>query len=85
MTLPADENLKMLEENGDDQGNSSGKIDHEDHETEFQLHIAFIVMFVMLFLYIVIGSFMEKLHLPVCHETGVMILIGIAVSFLLSL
>ena len=85
MTLPADENLKMFEENGDDQGNSSGKIDHEDHETEFQLHIAFIVMFVMLFLYIVIGSFMEKLHLPVCHETGVMILIGIAVSFLLSL
>jgi len=27
---------------------------------------------------------MEKLHLPVCHETGVMILIGIAVSFILK-
>ena len=38
----------------------------------------------MLLLYIVIGSFMEKLHLPVCHETGVMILLGIAVSFILK-
>jgi len=84
MTLPADENLKILEDNGSDHGNSSRDTDHENHD-EFQLHIAFIVMFVMLFLYIVIGSFMEKLHLPVCHETGVMILIGIAVSFLLSL
>jgi len=27
---------------------------------------------------------MEKLHLPVCHETGVMILIGIAVSFIIK-
>jgi len=27
---------------------------------------------------------MEKLHLPVCHETGVMILIGIVVSFILK-
>jgi hypothetical protein len=32
----------------------------------------------------VVGSFMEKLHLPVCHETGVMILIGIAVSFIIK-
>jgi hypothetical protein len=38
----------------------------------------------MLLLYIVVGSYMEKLHLPVCHETGVMILIGIAVSFILK-
>jgi len=41
-------------------------------------------MFTMLLLYIVVGSFMEKLHLPVCHETGVMILIGIAVSFIIK-
>lgn len=41
-------------------------------------------MFSMLLLYIVVGSYMEKLHLPVCHETGVMILIGIAVSFILK-
>ena len=27
---------------------------------------------------------METLHLPVCHETGVMILLGIAVSFLIK-
>ena len=41
-------------------------------------------MFSMLLLYIVVGSYMEKLHLPICHETGVMILIGIAVSFILK-
>ena len=41
---------------------------------------------IMLFLglltvYIIVGTFMESKHCAIGHETGVIILIGIAVSF----
>jgi sodium/hydrogen exchanger-like protein 6/7/sodium/hydrogen exchanger 8 len=34
-------------------------------------------------MYITIGSFMEKAHFPVGHETGVMILFGIGASYII--
>ena len=57
-----------------------GGEDAEDPEEEGPKLIGFCVVFVTLALYIFIGSFMEMMHFPVGHETGVIILVGIVIS-----
>lgn len=55
--------------------------EHEEHpDEEWPKLIGFVVVFVVLTLYITIGSFMEMMHFPVGHETGVIILVGILIS-----
>ena len=48
-----------------------------DHRLTFIAAIAFLTL---LILYITIGTYMEDKHPPVGHETGVIIIIGIAFS-----
>jgi len=45
-----------------------------------QLPIEVAVIFIMLMLYVVLGSFMEHKHAPFGHETGVALIAGLIVS-----
>jgi NhaP-type Na+/H+ or K+/H+ antiporter len=39
-----------------------------------------LIIFILLLIYVVAGSFMESRHCPFGHETGIAIIIGLAVS-----
>lgn len=51
----------------------------EEHGHGPLLH-GLIVVLSTLVLYVLIGSFMEMMHFPVGHETGVIIIVGIVIS-----
>ena len=53
----------------------------EDSESETKG--VFFLFAIMLILYSLIGSYMEKAKPPIFHETGVIILIGITISFII--
>lgn len=53
---------------------------HSHEEAEANLRITTIMFFTLLAVYIIIGTWMEIKHFCIGHETGVIILIGIAVS-----
>ncbi len=53
------------------------------HETESDTKGLFILFAIMLTLYSLIGSYMEKRKPPIFHETGIIILIGITVSYII--
>ncbi len=52
----------------------------EDSETKG----LFILFAIMLTLYSLIGSYMEKRKPPILHETGVIIIIGIIISYFIN-
>lgn len=52
-------------------------------EPEGETKGLFILFAIMLTLYSLIGSYMEKAKPPIFHETGVIILIGITISYLI--
>ena len=55
-------------------------LNEDSHIEEQKKLVGFVVVFFTLVLYITIGSFMEKMHFPVGHETGVIIIVGIVIS-----
>lgn len=57
----------------------------DEHHDHLPILIGLIVSLSVLALYIFIGSFMEIMHFPVGHETGVIILIGILISWVTTL
>jgi NhaP-type Na+/H+ or K+/H+ antiporter len=50
--------------------------------SNFLLSVASIIIFVLLALYVIIGSYMEHRKTPVGHETGVAIVTGFIVSLI---
>jgi hypothetical protein len=52
--------------------------------SNFLLSVGAIIVFAMLIIYMVIGSVLEKAKPPCGHEAGIIILIGIVVSYLAS-
>ena len=50
--------------------------------SNFLLSVSSIIIFVLLALYVIIGSFMEHKKTPVGHETGVAIVAGFLVSLI---
>ena len=51
---------------------------HEDHALEFGI----ILFLFILIIYIVVGSWMEKMHFKFGHETGMIIVVGIVISLI---
>lgn len=48
--------------------------------SNFLISVVAIIIFVLLALYVIVGSFMEHKHFVIGHETGVAIICGLIVS-----
>lgn len=51
--------------------------------SEFFLSVVALIIFALLAIYVIAGSFMEHKHFVIGHETGVAILIGMGISGIL--
>ena len=66
--------FQLLLTNSDDGGGG-----HEDHSGT----IIYVVFLAVLITFIFVGAYMESKHFAFGHETGVIILIGILVSYIM--
>ena len=60
------------------------KNDKLGEEPESDTKGVFILFAIMLTLYSLIGSYMEKCKPPILHETGVIIIVGIIISYFIN-
>ena len=61
-----------------------GEESHSEKEEEQGLQIIFMVFLAMLIFYTVVGLYMEKVKPPIGHETGVIVLLGMSISFVIQ-
>ena len=60
------------------------ELENDDHISHNALYKGILVFTTVLILYFFIGSWMEIKKFPICHETGVIIIIGILLSLVLN-
>ena len=56
----------------------------EEHENEHAIYICYVLLLTIMIIYVTCGTWMEKRNCGFGHETGVVILIGIAVGAILD-